>query len=1028
MAAIDDGHNELHVSSFNSTFSSPNSALPNLTPLNADRKSSLPKGCRFRDLGEAHRNITGRSISASHGAEGLAGSASGSTDNSGMDSPFRDAAAIQDEEDDIQQDFHDSQLSPRSMDFLNDLGNPEDLLDKIFDRKGTRSCSPAMVSTPASKKESKESRSPLVRHFSDENVSPRAVRNSQGPDRSSDSHMAMTVYSTDTTVGRMYTQYQTHILNPLYANNSSPVPVIPHIVRPRDGAVNRLGFGPDDRSSPPCGDLAVRPLPSVNVQRPQDGISKTPGGTPADSPKRGSLFLSVPTRESLLYPKPLRVQSMRVEGKHTSLHSGIAASAAGMTTDSEEDPFRYDKDAYNVFLHPSKERDISAALNQISGVSSLSRATLCTQGDDLPARKLSLRPPPIPKEYLDDPFLTGPTRARSPTPESADGFYDTSVIQPNWAVERSAYEVKVVLQDVSNNQNVNTGRRSKNRDGSTAMSEKTLPVLAQPPFQAGGLYRRGKENMPSSERDDWETVATTAPGFGSTGLHPPIGRGLEAINSRGAKITGSSLADVSDDNSFRNVPFDEYASTDRIVQHPSGHEDSEESLQIHHISGTKVPVMVPKQRVHRVNGYPQNSSRMYPTSQRSGSEAAAALARKVSSPFRQLSGRRPHKFSPMPLQPPPFKLQKGRKKFEFRHQSQGSDKDPFFTKGGVYEFQGVSSEAGNTRSATNDNTVSELDDRLGDGHSLRDSGSSQSSNSTIHSFPFPLIPLPEAARKQAFERATTGTESSAADTFWARNAANKKRPLGSEHIRLPEPTHQRVPVRFPSFFASSSTRSSNRSNRLKKRRTLPKDLTMQSALSSTTAGGTWATILPIGSTSNRHGGPTHMLKSAATRLHLDDLARRFQERKKPSFTMGSSLISRSSQPRLYPWDYQARRRQQRARGTDPELRAIALGEPGCGRDLERNGVPLDPEAFITHEGRWRRRNWFYCMLAVSMFPFISVMVYLGKFDSGLSWYSCGEVDRLNTQQRRVILVVMVAQFVFWPIILGLVIWRAQQLD
>ncbi|KAL1909084.1 hypothetical protein Sste5344_004965 [Sporothrix stenoceras] len=717
---------------------------------------------------------------------------------------------------------------------------------------------------------------------------------------------------------------------------------------------------------------------------------------------------------------------MRVEGKHTSLHSGTAVSAAGITTDSEEDPFRYDKDAYNVFLHPSKERDVSAALNQISGISSHSRATLCTQGDDLPTHKLSLRPPPIPKEYLEDPFLTGPTRARSPTPESADGFYDTSVIQPNWAVERSTYEVKVVLQDVSSNQNVNSGRRSKFGDGSITTSEKPFSASAQTPFQAGGLYRRDKENMPPSERDDWETVVTTAPGFGSMRLNPPIGRGLEAINSRGAKITGSSLADVSDDNSFRNVRFDEYASTDRIVQHPSGHEDSEESLQIHHISGTKVPVMVPKQRVHRVNGYPQNSSRIYPTSQRSGSEAAAALARKVSSPFRQLSGRRPHRFSPMPLQPPPFKLQKGRKKFEFRHHSQGSDKDPFFTKGGVYEFQGVSSETGHTRSATNDNTVSELDDRLGDGHSLRDSSSSQSSNGTVHSFPFPLIPLPEAARKQAFERATT-TESSAADTFWARNAANKKRPHGSEHIHVPERTHQRVPIRFPSVFASSSPRSSHQSNRLKKRRNLPEDLTMQSALSSTTGGGTWTTILPFGSTSNRHGGPTHMLKSAATRLHLDDLARRFQERKKSSFTMGSSLISRSSQPRLYPWDYQARRRQQRTRGTDPELRAIALEEPGCERDLERNGVPLDPEAFITHEGRRRRQNWFYCMLAVSMFPFISVMVYLGKFDSGLSWYSRGEVDRLNTQQRRVILVMMVAQFVFWPIILGLVIWRAQQL-
>lgn len=1022
MTAIDNSHNGFRVSSLNSTFVSPKRPLPNLAPLNTDRKSSLPKGCRFRDLGEAHRNITGRSISASYGGDDLTRRMSSSTNNTDMDSPFRDTAAHQ-EEDNSRQDFLHSPLSPSSMDLLNDLGCPEDLIDKSFDRKGTRSCSPVLVSTPASKKENCP---PPVRRVSDENMSPlRYVRNSQGPDRSSDSHMAMTVASTDTTVGRLYTQYQAHILNPLYANNSSPVPVIPHIIRAHEGAVNRLGF--DGHSNPTRGDLAVRPLPSVNIQRSQDEKGKTPGETPTNSPRHGSLVLTVPTRESLMYPKPLRVQSMRVEVKHTSLHSGTAVSAAGMTTDSEEDPFRYDKDAYNVFLHPSKERDVSAALNHISDLSSHSRATLYSQEDYLPARKTSLRPPPIPKEYLgEDPFLTGPTQARSPTPESADGFYDTSVIQPNWAVERSAYEVKVVLQDVSRNPSVNAGRRSKIGEGSTTTSEKPFRSSTQNPFQTGNLYhRRDKENMLSSERDDWETVATTAPGFGSMQLHPPTGRGLGAINSRGAKVTGSSVADVSDDNSFYDVPFDEYASTDRIVQHPSGHEDSEESLQIHHISGTKVPVMVPKHRVHRVNGYPQNSSRMFPPSQRSGTEAAAALARKVSSPFRQLSGRRPHRFSPMPLQPPPFKLEKGRRKFEFRHHSQNSDRDPLFANGGVYEFQGVSSDTGNTRSETNNITVSELDDEDGDGHSLRDSSSSKSSNGTAHSFPFPLIPLPEAARLQAVERATV-TESSNADTFWARGAANKKRLRGPERIRVPERTNQRASTRLASVFASSSTRSSNQSNRLKKRRTLPKDLTMQSAMSSMTAGGTWATILPIGSTSTLYGGPTHMLKSAATRLHLDDLSRRFQERKRPSFTVGSSVISRDSQPRLYPWDYQARRRQ-RARGTDPELRAIALSEPGCARDLERSGVPLDPEAFISHEGRHRRKTWFYCMLVVSMFPFISVMVYLGKFDSGLSWYSRGEVDRLNTRQRRVILVVMVAQFVLWPIVLGLVIWRTQQL-
>ena len=1005
MTTIGHRHPGESVSSLDSSFADQQRFCNSPAPLNGDGKVSLPRGCRFRDFGEAHRNITGRNISALHGTEGLVGSTSRSTSNMDMDDSLRDltppsivGSSSQHGED----SSRNMSCSPKSLcsaavpSNLEDKKSPESLIDRIFDCKDTRSCSPAIITTPVSNK--KPYVLPMLR-VSEGNLSPLdAADDSQGPNRSSDSHMAMTVASTDTTVTRLYTQYQTHILDPMYAGNSPPVPVIPHTVRPRETAVGR----------------------HVKAQ------SQT-CGSPASSPRRPGLLLTAPTRESLLYPKPLRVQSIRAELKHTSLHSGVAVSATEMTTDSEEDPFRYDKDAYSIFLHPSKERDVSAALNHISGLSSHSRATLCSNEDGLPVRPISSRPPLIPKEYLvgEDPFLSGPTHARSPTPEGVDGFYDTSVIQPNWTAERGAYEVKVVLQDASRNSSIDVGHvghRSKVGNEVPLISDRGVQSSVLSPFQSfqrGEFYRRKdieKDKMLSSERDDWETVATTAGGLGSMRLPLPASYGLGAIGSREVKITGSSVADVSDDNSFHGVPFDEYASTDRIVHHASGHEDSEESLQIRHISGTKVPVMIPKQRMHRVNGFPQNSSRLIPHSQRSGSEAAAAFARKVSSPFRQSSGRHPRRFSP--LRPLPVKLDKGKNRYEFRHNSQDSDCDPLCAAGGggAYEFHGVSSDTGKSRSDTNNVTLSDdlsgvHDNKFFFQQCLRQSSSSQSSRGTMHSFPFPLIPLPEAARLQAVERAAT------------RNSSDAH----------PERTHQQKPIRLASVFATSSTASSYRNSRLKtkSRRTMTRNFTMQSAMSSTTAGGTWTTTFPFGSTSTRYGGPSHILKSAAIRLHLDDLARRFQQRGKHGFSVGSGLTSLNSTPRLYPWDYQARRRQ-RTRGTDPELRAIALAESDGERhrrvhDLEHNGVPLDPEAFISLEGRHRREMWFYCMLAVSMFPFISVMVYLGKFDNGLSWFSRGEVDRLNTKQRRVILLVTVAQFVLWPVILGLVIWRTQQL-
>ncbi|CAK7562451.1 MAG: hypothetical protein SEPTF4163_000295 [Sporothrix epigloea] len=821
-----------------------------------------------------------------------------------------------------------------------------------------------------------------------------ADNDNQDHHRSSNSHANMTVTSTDTTIRRVYTQYQAQLFNPMYANNSSPVPVIPHVLRPWDAAMSR----------------------TKNVQ-------EQLVNTPASSPKKSGLLVTAPTRESLLYPKPLRVQSIRAEGKHTSLHSGIAISATGMTTDSEEDPFRYDKDAYSIFLHPSKERDVSTALNQVSGLSSHSRATVYSDVDELPSRQISAQQPTATKKYNGDEFSSSdPRKVRSPTPESLNEFYDTSFIQPSWAADRGAYEVKVVLKDISRNLRINSSDRYMTGNGGYSKGNKGLRSSVLGPIQKDNLkenlYRRkDKENMFPSERDDWETVATTQGGFESLRLP------LNEIGVRGVNVTGSSVADVSDDNSILEIHFKEYASTDRIVEHPSGHEDSVESLQIKNIGGYKVPLMIPKQRIHRVNGFSQAPPRLLPPPQRPGSELASALARKVSSPFWQRNGKHPRQFSPK--QSLPFKFEKSKARFEFRHSSQSSDCDPLFAKGGeAYEFHRASTDAGND--TYNITTSGDMDDEDNHVHSLRDSHISPTSHGTEHGFPFSLIPLPEAARLQAVKRAVT-IDTSEAGHHGPHLPESKKRSQATGPISIPERTHSRMPARLASVFATSSTQSLFHNRGLKSRNTMPRDLTMQTAMSSTTAGGTWTTIFPFGSTSARYGNPSHTLKSAATTLHLDDFSCRFQLRRKPVFTVGSGLTILSSTPRLYPWDYRTRRRQ-RARGTDPELRAVALAGSDSERrsrlhDLERNGVPLDPEAFISYEGRHRRKTWFLCMLAVSMFPFISIMVYLGKFDSGLSWYSRGEVDRLNRGQRQVILAVTVAQFVLWPVILGLVIWR-----
>ncbi len=1013
MASVDSSHWDTRVHSPSS------SLLRSPPPLHDGQRTGLPRGCRFRDLSEAHRNITGRSISAS---SVMNGSVFGSDSVAGPDNLFYNAgrqlssditAKISDKI--SERDPFSSPASPYVEDVDDESDEPEYVgIKKPVVNTSIKSSSPMPISTPELTTKSRQL-SPL--HSDD--ISPLSTASSDKELHeicSSGSKPRTTRDSNDTTVGRLYKQYEAHILNAEHGSSNYPTPEATQVGVPRDGATNRLGYHNDeDRFSTPSRSPTVNRLLNANTPRPQsENSNKRRGNANPASPQSFSFLLTVPTRESLLYPKPLRVQSIRAEAKHMSFRSGIAVSATGMTTESDDDPFRYDKDPYKIFLHPSKERDISAALNHISGLNSHSQATLYRQEESLVARKLSLPPPPILKEYLEnESFVSGPTRVRSPTPDSADGFYDTSVIQPNWAAESSAYEVKVVLQDVNPNRNINVECSSK--------TNKASRISSSTPFRNSIFYHgRDKENAITSECDEWETVATSGAGFGSLRLPLPV-RAVVGLGSEGVKITGSSVADVSDGSSFYNMPFDEYASTDRIVQHPSGHEDSEESLQIRNVSGKKIPIILPKQRLHRVNGFAQDASRAFPHHP-VGGEAAAILARNVSGPSRQPARGLSRRFSPMPLHTLPARLENTNSRFQPQNGAQAPARGVSGPTS-AYEFKGTTSSE--TEKTRNKNGITISEDVSGTGEetlSMRDSGSSQSSGGTVHSFPFPLIPLPEAARLQAVKRAKEADMN--ANLYWHGKDADRQRSSFQPRCRPRAPA-----TLFSSVFAPNSTQSSYRNSRPKKRRTLPRDLTLQSAFSSTAAGGTWATILPFGSTSTRSAGPSQVLKTAPSWLHFDELGRKFQQRRNQSFAIGSGSLIRSYTPRLYPWDYQARQRQ-KMQETDPELRAIALSESQnalCGsvHDIERTGVPLDPEAFISREGRRRRRTWFYSMLAVSMFPFISILVYVGTFNSGLSWYTQGEVDRLNARQQRIIFALMVLQFVFWPLVVGLVIWRGQ---
>ena len=122
-----------------------------------------------------------------------------------------------------------------------------------------------------------------------------------------------------------------------------------------------------------------------------------------------------------------------------------------------------------------------------------------------------------------------------------------------------------------------------------------------------------------------------------------------------------------------------------------------------------------------------------------------------------------------------------------------------------------------------------------------------------------------------------------------------------------------------------------------------------------------------------------------------------------------SVTAGYQSPRLYTWE-----ERRRYNAGDASLRAIASLEAG---------LPVDADAFLSYEARSRRRAWFILMLVISIFPFMSILVYRGKFDSALSWLTKGEVHRLSRRQQRVILTVMILQFIILPFLLFILIWH-----
>ncbi len=277
-------------------------------------------------------------------------------------------------------------------------------------------------------------------------------------------------------------------------------------------------------------------------------------------------------------------------------------SNAGVSTDSDEDPFKYDRQSYGVFLRPSREREVSAALRRVSGCS-----TASTSGVFQPSPSQEPATPRVP--HSNNPFVN---RLQC---------YQAPILEYDWDNEDCPSEVKISV------------RSPCAPPPTPVQSPVGLSGLSELALQGLGTQRRRRDvNTMLSDGADWETVATDIGQFDS---NRAFASSLGLSGSHPVKITGSSIADYSDTSSVHGPQVDAYSSRERIVQQPSLYDISGPRYR-RNLKDTHRPVFLPKPRIHTVNGYLHNANRVF-TNQTTGSSAnstKSALVEKLSASIR----------------------------------------------------------------------------------------------------------------------------------------------------------------------------------------------------------------------------------------------------------------------------------------------------------------------------------------------------------------------------------------------------------
>ncbi|KAK4227241.1 hypothetical protein QBC38DRAFT_527100 [Podospora fimiseda] len=696
----------------------------------------------------------------------------------------------------------------------------------------------------------------------------------------------------------------------------------------------------------------------------QDSRPTAPAFAPRSDlvpPSRTSQFFPTHCIESERSPRRAHEYTTRELYLGAEL-SQAALSTGGVISESDEDPFQYDRNSYGLFLRRAREREVSAALEHIENSSIPSpgkqqQPVLDQHESSSSAYSTSTTPAVQPNSQRP----RRPLQSNNPFLSRLD-HYHTSPPDGAWEETDEPYEVRIPVQQPLNR----------------------TPAPKSPEVIEGAgltidwnhkIYSEGLQNV-ATDGGDWETVGTEVGQFDS---NRACASGTGLSSSRQIKFTGSSIADYSDISDFAGHTFDAFASTERILQHPGG-DCGPNNRVLRNLKDTGRPIFLPKPRIHRVNGYPQDSCRIFtdPTapSSGSGSSARSQLLEKLKFSKRM---RRHNETTQEPPRSDPFKPIK-------EHRS--TDVPDLWSRHGAVNGYAGKGKAKDTttgiqptnRESSNANKENRITPMQG--------ATSPAGSPTL--FSFPLITLEEAAKKQATRIAngeddltiTSGCRTRQDSSAMSSRATQRTTPP-TPCISKPTPVHYRnrtdlglpdTAAHYPGYSFDKAFGGDGRNT------------SIISTLSSASPPIPGRAVFPR-SCRNPLGFSRGSMRSS------------FSFPNRPPVT--SSPVMHETPDR--------------AQFKKPGRTKYKFSRRDTGPRLPRI---VDEE---TADARRKRQVCYYFALVISVFPFMAVLVYKGMFNTVLSWYTQGEIGRFTHKQRHTIGIVGSIVAALWLVVLAVMV-------